>query len=173
MIRTIVVPTDGSANSDRAIQLAADIGSCYQARIVLLHVLLRGQMPEGLLRAARIEHLGPAGESADNLVNLPQEIMARVQGPNKTQTPLEVLEFIGAGLLSGAERICRDKGIKQVERHVEEGNTAEIIIDTSKRVGADLIVMGTRGLGNLSGLLMGSVSQKVSQLSDCNCLLVK
>ncbi|QIZ10996.1 universal stress protein [Priestia megaterium] len=36
-----------------------------------------------------------------------------------------------------------------------------------------LIIMGSRGLGNIKGLLLGSVSQKVSQLSHCPVLIIK
>ena len=41
MIKTIVVPTDGSAHAKKAIDLAADIAGIYGARMVILHVLLR------------------------------------------------------------------------------------------------------------------------------------
>ena len=41
MIKTIVVPTDGSAHAKKAVDLAADIAEKYGARIVLLHVFLR------------------------------------------------------------------------------------------------------------------------------------
>jgi len=37
---------------------------------------------------------------------------------------------------------------------------------------ADFIIMGRRGLGSTKRLLMGSVSNKVSQLAPCNCATV-
>src|SRR5262249_40074856 len=46
-----------------------------------------------------------------------------------------------------------------------EGRAARAILDMADRVGADAIVMGSRGLSDLSGLLLGSVTHKVIQLS--------
>ncbi len=173
MISTILVPTDGSAHAAKAVELAADLAQKYGAKIVLLHVLLRGHMPEGLLRAAEVEHVGERRSQSEHLVNIPQEIMARVQSAKSTQMSLEVLQFIGKHVLSGAEKICRDKGIKAVELAVEEGHPAELILESAKRTKADMIVMGSRGLGNLKGVLMGSVSHKVSHLAECTCVTVK
>jgi nucleotide-binding universal stress UspA family protein len=107
------------------------------------------------------------------LVNMPQEIMARVEGKKGTQLPLEVLDFIGKRVLASAERVCRDKGVEAVELFVEEGNPTEIILDYAKRINADMIVMGSRGLSTLKGILMGSISTQVSQLADCTCVTVK
>jgi len=173
MLKTILVPTDGSPNANRAVDLAGDLAAKYDAKIVLLHVLLRGHMPEGLMRAAQVEHLGESRNLPDNLVNMPQEIMARVEGKMGTQMPLEVLDFIGKRVLAGAERTCRDKGVQTVELQVEEGNPTEIILDHAKRVNADMIVMGSRGLGVLKGILVGSVSTQVSHLASCTCITVK
>ncbi|MEM7224386.1 MAG: universal stress protein [Pseudomonadota bacterium] len=173
MLRTILVPTDGSAHADKAVDLAGDLAGKYGAKIILLHVLLRGHMPEGLVRAAQVEHLGEKHGHPANLVNMPQEIMARVEGKKGTQMPLEVLEFIGKRVLAGAEQVCRDKGVETVELMVEEGNPSEIILDTAKRTKADMIVMGSRGLSGLRGLLMGSVSHQVAHLASCTCVTVK
>jgi len=168
-----LVPTDGSAGSERALEQAIELAIKHEARIVLVHALLRGHMPEGLMRAARVEHIAEQTQQSDNLVNMPQEIMARVQGRHGTQLPLDVLEFIGKRVLSGGERYCKEQGVKQVEHIVDEGDAAEIVLNAAKRCSADLIVMGSRGLGGLSGLLLGSVSQKVVQLATCSCMLVK
>ncbi len=173
MLNTIIVATDGSPYAEKAVDLAADLAAKYGARIVLLHVLLRGHMPEGLLRAAQVENLGAKGGGANNLVNIPQQIMARVDGKLGTQVPVEVLQFIGKRVLAGAEKTCRDKGVQTIELAVEEGNPTEIILDYAKRAKADMIVMGSRGLTGLKGVLLGSVSTQVGHLATCTCVTVK
>jgi len=173
MLNTILVPTDGSPHADKAVAMAADLGAKYGAKIVLLHVLLRGHMPEGLLRAALVENIGAKRNLPDNLVNMPQEIMARVEGKKGSQMPLETLQYIGKRLLAGAEQTCRDKGVEKVELAIEEGNPTEIILDYAKRTKADVIVMGSRGLSGLKGLLLGSVSSQVNHHAPCTCIIVK
>ncbi len=54
-----------------------------------------------------------------------------------------------------------------------EGPAAEAILEVAKTRASDLIVMGTRGMGRLTGLLIGSVSQKVVAHADCPVLLVR
>ena len=173
MLKTILVPTDGSLHANRAVDLAGDLAAKYGAKIVLLHVLLRGHMPEGLMRAAQVENLGATRNAPDNLVNMPQEIMARVEGKMGTQLPLEVLDFIGKRVLAGAEQTCRDKGVQTVELEVEEGNPTEIILEHAERANADMIIMGRRGLSSLKGVLQGSISTQVNHLATCACVTVK
>jgi len=56
---------------------------------------------------------------------------------------------------------------------VLEGPPAEAILVAADVHGVDLIVMGTRGLGRLAGLLLGSQSQKVAAHAKCPVLLVR
>jgi nucleotide-binding universal stress UspA family protein len=53
------------------------------------------------------------------------------------------------------------------------GNAPMAIVDIAHREGADLVVMGTRGLSEWSRLLMGSVADKVMHLADCPVLIVR
>jgi nucleotide-binding universal stress UspA family protein len=53
------------------------------------------------------------------------------------------------------------------------GPSGETVSDFAREVGAAQIVMGTRGLGALQGLVMGSVATRVVQTADCPVLLVK
>ncbi len=173
MIRKILVPVDGSPLSVKAADLAADLAAKYDAELILLHVLLRGHMPEGLRRAVEVE-AGPERRAKPrNLVNMPQEIMARVQDKKTKQLSLEALDIVGKFVLSNIAARCDDLGAERITQRVEEGYPAETILAIAKSAPADMIVMGSRGLGDLKGLLMGSVSNKVSQLADCTCVTVK
>ena len=54
-----------------------------------------------------------------------------------------------------------------------EGPEAEAILASADAHEADLVVMGTRGLGTLEGMLFGSISRKVSQHARCPVLLAR
>ncbi|MFK5997900.1 MAG: universal stress protein [Rhodobacterales bacterium] len=172
MIKKILVPVDGSPHSVKAVELASDLASKYEAEIVLLHVLLRGHMPDGLKKALEVE-VGRRKANSENLVNMPQQIMARVGNKKDTQLSLEELNYIGKYVLSRVARICRDKGISKVQERVEEGNPAKIIVKVAEEMSADMIVMGNRGLSEFQGILVGSVSHKVSNLAKCTCVTVR
>lgn len=58
-------------------------------------------------------------------------------------------------------------------RHTAQGNVPEQIALAVKKFNCDTVVMGTRGLGNLSGLLMGSVATRVVHDVPVPVLLVK
>ncbi len=61
----------------------------------------------------------------------------------------------------------------EVATDILEGPPAEAILTIAEARGVDLIVMGTRGLGRLAGLLLGSQSQKVAAHAQCPVLLVR
>ena len=60
-----------------------------------------------------------------------------------------------------------------VQENLLEGPEAEAILKAADTHGTDLIVIGTRGLGSIEGLLFGSVSRKVSHLAPCPVLLIR
>ncbi len=60
-----------------------------------------------------------------------------------------------------------------VVTEVMEGDAAEAIISAAETNKSDLIVMGSRGLGRLAGLLLGSTSQKVVAHAPCPVLIVR
>jgi nucleotide-binding universal stress UspA family protein len=61
----------------------------------------------------------------------------------------------------------------EVHTGILEGNPAEAIIGVANTRSSDLIVMGSRGLGGLAGLLLGSTSQKVAAHAPCPVLIVR
>jgi nucleotide-binding universal stress UspA family protein len=56
---------------------------------------------------------------------------------------------------------------------IEDGDPVKEILRQAEEDSANLIVMGSRGLGDLQGLLMGSVSHKVNHLAKQTCITVK
>lgn len=60
-----------------------------------------------------------------------------------------------------------------IEENLLEGPGADAIIRVAIGRNADLIVMGTRGMGSFKGLLFGSVSTKVAHHAPCSVLVVR
>jgi nucleotide-binding universal stress UspA family protein len=74
--------------------------------------------------------------------------------------------------LAEAETLLAEKGItpELVEGH---GDPAEVIVEQAKGTGADLIVVGSRGLSLAERVLLGSVSTKVLHEAPCDVLVVR
>ena len=62
---------------------------------------------------------------------------------------------------------------RKARKHVKSGNIARSILDVAGEQGSDMIVMGSRGLGLLKGVLIGSVSQKVVEEAQIPVMVVK
>lgn len=148
MIKTILVPVDGSTHANTAIDWASDLAVKFGARLIVMHVI-----PEGRLTSSRAE----------------MRQLAKIEH----MTEAETFETMAGDLVRTAVQRARSHGAKKVESLTESGDAAKAILDQAARTGAQLIVMGRRGLGGLPGLVLGSVSSKVLQLADCACLTVK
>lgn len=75
------------------------------------------------------------------------------------------LEERARALLEGEwSRPAVEAGVDHVGM-VRHGSPAQVILDTAESVDADLIVLGTRGLGTFAGIALGSTSTKVVHLS--------
>lgn len=61
----------------------------------------------------------------------------------------------------------------EVHTEILEGDPASAILEVAKTRNSDVIVMGSRGLGRLAGLLLGSTSQKVVSHAPCPVLIVR
>lgn len=150
MFKHLLVPVDGSAHAGRALDIAGDLAMRYGAKVTLLHVLTHSgsyRVPPELKAYEQIEHL-------------------RV-------TEHDLVEASGNEILAKAENHIRERGATDCASLLESGDPARVVAEAVKSHGIDLVVMGRRGLGDLGGLLLGSVSHKVSQAVDCCCLTVK
>ena len=147
MFKDILVPTDGSEHAKRAVQVAAELAGKFDSQLTLLHVMPRPgshRIPTELEEFAKVEHLHV--NEAEILQNIATAIVERA----KTQA----------------------QGAKNLHTAIEIGDAATRIIDYSGKHGIDTIVMGRRGLSDLAGLFMGSVTHKVSQRTGATCITV-
>ena len=76
-------------------------------------------------------------------------------------------------LLEAALAQARNSGLQTVATQAAEGQAAQEIVRVAADRGADCIVMGTRGMNALGGLLLGSVAQRVVHLAAVPVMLVK
>jgi nucleotide-binding universal stress UspA family protein len=147
MINTILVPTDGSIHARKAIDYACDLASKYGATVHLMHVIPKSEIPEGLDRYMEVE---------------------RLEEPRE-----QVLKKIGDGIIKAGLTEAKARGVEGVKSSVVIGDAAEKIVEFAKENGFDMIVMGSRGLGGIKSLFMGSVSSKVCHAAECTCVTVK
>jgi nucleotide-binding universal stress UspA family protein len=86
------------------------------------------------------------------------------------ETPAEATTMVGA-----AVRTAREAGItaKGQLKDVAVGHVAKAIVETAEADSIDLIVMGSRGLSDVQGLMLGSVTHKVMQTADIPVLVVR
>jgi nucleotide-binding universal stress UspA family protein len=75
-------------------------------------------------------------------------------------------------VLDGAEELLGRSGVSYVTEALE-GDPAEVIARRANETGCGCIIMGTRGLGRVANLVMGSVATKVVHLSPLPVTLVK
>lgn len=78
-----------------------------------------------------------------------------------------------ARLLEGQARRVRDAGGKVEGAHMRTGRPAKEISDLAGELGADLVVVGTRGAGMAQRLVAGSVSEEVARTAPCPTLVVR
>lgn len=144
--KNIIVPTDGSVNSKRALEHAIVLASSLGASITLVYV-------------ANIVSV------ISNFDQIPN-----ASGYVTEQVALD-MEEEGKGVLDDfAKEVPEGIDVKTV---FEVGSPGPAVLSVAKKYKADLIVMGSRGLRPLKGLFMGSVSSYVVTHSGCPVLIVK
>jgi len=177
MFNSIIVATDGSDHADKAVAVAGDLAAKYDANITLLHVLLRrNAAAAGLRKLIDVEKLSDkVREEFERFESMQSTTETATAGLITTSLPFptDVLVAVGQAISDKAEGIAKEHGAEKIDRIIGEGDPADVILDTARYHNADLIVLGTRGLSDLKGLFVGSVSHKVSHLADCTCITVR
>jgi len=160
MVKNILVPYDGSKHAETALELAADLAARYGARLHVMHVLLRGDVPKEIRELSSVE-----GDR--------EPPIAIGGGFVEASLPKEVLQSIAENLLERAQKTAKEHGAENVEATWHQGDPARVILEQAQEQGVDMIVMGSRGLSDLKGLLVGSVSHKIAHLFEGSVVTVK
>ena len=147
MFKIILVAVDGSDHATKALDIACDLARRYGARLIVL---------------SAYRHHSPL-ESTHTLVG----------GSSELEPPDATLGRLAHDIVEAALARARATGAPDVEGLVRRGPPARTIVEVAKDRGADAIAMGSRGLGDVGGFLLGSVSHKVSSLAECTCITVK
>ena len=82
------------------------------------------------------------------------------------------LREVAEAVLARAARELEAEGV-EVETHAQEGDPADVIIKVAEELGADLIVVGSRGLTGLQRFMLGSVSSKLSHHAPTSLMVVR
>jgi len=72
-----------------------------------------------------------------------------------------------------AKQLLNEEQIDSSISSILGSNPSRALVETAKNEEFDLIVVGSRGLGNAAAFLLGSVSKKVVSKANCNVLVVK
>jgi nucleotide-binding universal stress UspA family protein len=144
----ILLATDGSEEADLAAATATDLAKGTGSE---LHVVCVGHMP-------RVFYESPAAFMLD------VDLHSRME---------EDAERAARTTLEEQVRKLKEAGGEVAEAHARVGHPDTEIVGLAGRLGAGLIVVGSRGLGSLKRALMGSVSDSVVRHAPCPVLVVR
>lgn len=173
MINTVVVAVDGSEHGGKAVDLAAELGRKHEARLVLVHALLRSPSVAELRAVA--ERFGFGDDIEEDLLAAEKAAVQTAAPEEPAIAPIipdDVLKKAGALILKKTKSAI-ESGLPRIETLVSDEDPATAIVKCAEDSDADLVVIGSRGFGRVKGLILGSVSQKVLQDVPCACLVVK
>ncbi|HMD51950.1 MAG TPA: universal stress protein [Solirubrobacteraceae bacterium] len=145
MFRSIVVGTDGSDTATQAVREAIDLASAIGATLQLVSAF--APVSEQRLKAERRD----APEEVQWAINPKQEVEAS---------------------LGGAAEMARQAGVT-VNTFARQGDPADAILDVAEEQGADLVIVGNKGMTGAKRFLLGSVPNKVSHHAPCSVLIVR
>ena len=175
MFNKILCPTDGSDHASKALNLAIDLARNYDAELIVLHVSQHFENMDSLRRFAEVEGLAPQVNS--ELARLDStdfrfNVAAETSFQDAAISP-RLLMQIGQYIVEDAKSLAGRKGLDKVETRVVSGDAADRILNCVEQDGVDCVIMGSRGLNDLKGLFLGSVSHKVANRASCSCISVK
>ena len=147
MIKKILVATDASPASNRAVSFAARLAVLHESELLILNVIRDMQLPDSLRNEPDFESFF---DSRD-----------------------ELMRQAADGILKEAKQLARKQGVQAVQTAIGSGDPATSVAGFARRRKSDLIVVGTRGMSKVKASWMGSVSRKLLDLTEINCLVIR
>lgn len=141
----VLVTTDFSEGSLPALKIAGEIAASDEADVTLLHVV---KPPSSALSSA----LMPLG----------------ITWTPPPSAAIEELVRLGLTTLEG---LAKQHGFARFEQR--EGDPADVILERARALGAEMVVMGSRGRKGLARLVLGSVAEEVIRQSDISVLVAR
>ena len=141
--RNVVVGTDGSETAEMAVRHAGRLAAQFDARLVVVTAF----EPRG-------DELAKSGEAPDEI---------RWMLTDRGQAEERAVH---------GKRIAVEEGATNVMVQSVAAEPAEAILDAAKDVGADLIVVGSKGLTSPARFVLGAVANTVSHHAPCDVLIV-
>jgi len=145
MFQKILLSYDGSEPAHRAMIAAAKIARSFDATVTVIHT--------------------PQIDTPSIMAT------AYVGAIYVTPTDTDIAEA-GAFVKTKAETDAAALGLTLEAVHISRGDPARNALQQAEDIGADLIIMGRRGLGGFASLALGSVSQAVTHGAKCAVLTV-
>jgi nucleotide-binding universal stress UspA family protein len=145
LFKRIVVGTDGSETAGLAVKHATELAKKTGASLEVVSAF--EPVPQDRLR--------------DEASQVPGDI-AHAVGPREDVNVY--LEAAAGG--------ARDAGV-EAQTHAREGDPADAILDVAEETGADLIVVGNKGMTGARRFLLGSVPNKISHHAPCGVYIVR
>ncbi len=167
MIRTILVPLDGSEFSERALPVACELAQALEAKIVIISVAGAGSALERTFTSE--DRRGISEQYAD----VREEDHRLSTDPRMVERTQEQVRAVAEGerYLAGIAARLAKTGLP-VETGVPYAAAAEGILTEIGLHSADLVVMSTHGRSGLNRLIGGSVALDVLTRSPVPVLLV-
>lgn len=145
MFNTILLAYDGSDHARNALNAAAELARVHGAKLHLVHT------PQ---------------------VDTPTIVVGAYVSQLDTPPTPEQIQQAGKHVTDQAINEAKALGVAIEEVHLGTGVPANVVLTHAKKIDADLIVMGRRGLGAIRALALGSVSQAIAHGAECACLTV-
>jgi nucleotide-binding universal stress UspA family protein len=156
MFKKLLVALDGSENSSRASQAALELAEKLKAELTVLHAIT----PPALYYHTELSPEGPVIEPPTH--------------EKEIDMYLQYARRLGRGIVDPTLSEAKKRGIT-VKADLPEATTSvvETIVNQAIKESADLIIVGTRGLGGFKKLLLGSVSSGVVDHAHCPVLVIR